>query len=82
MSAKQKAKHEADALKGLVTIDPKAIQTSIDHIEERRKALLGTLRPLPAGSPGAPKAAEPTAAQAAALERLSKLGVQFGAVGG
>ena len=37
-------KHEADTLKGLVRIDPDAIQRSIDHITSRRDAQLESLR--------------------------------------
>ena len=37
-------KHEADTLKGLLTIDPAAIQTSINHIKSRREAQLQSLR--------------------------------------
>ena len=67
-------KHEADTLKGLTVLSPQAIQTSIDHIRQRRQALLGTVRPLPKGAGGEESAPSPQAKQV--LDKLAALGFQ------
>ncbi len=67
-------KHEADTLKGLLKVTPKAIQTSIDHIRERREALLGTKRPLPK-SAGVDESA-PSPQAAAVIANLKSIGFQ------
>lgn len=67
-------KHEADTLRGMTFIDPDAIQTSIDHIRERRQALIGTLRPLPKSGDAAPTDAVAAPHVEVAKARLTALG--------
>ena len=44
--------HEANTIKNWGVVSTSAIQKTLDHIKERQKEFMGTLRPLP-GAPGA-----------------------------